>query len=83
MWLSRKRVSDQPLRVAAFVGRARCRARGECRRKEVSGTLRSASEGTTVGPFSGRLNVNEVPLEFRAFPLQDGKVNVGTIFPLQ
>jgi uncharacterized protein RhaS with RHS repeats len=51
--------------------------------KEVSAALRGASEGSAVGPFSGRLDVNEVPLEFRAFPLQDGKVNVGTIFPLQ
>lgn len=37
------------------------------------------SEGA---PFWGRLTVDGVLLEYRAFPLPGGQVNVGTIFPV-
>ena len=31
-------------------------------------------------PFSGRIEVNDQPVEYHAFPLENGDVSVGTIF---
>jgi hypothetical protein len=47
---------------------------------EVRSTLSLGSKGTTPGGFSGRITLNQLPVEYRALPQADGSINVGTIF---
>ncbi|MDE3211201.1 MAG: hypothetical protein KGM46_10705 [Pseudomonadota bacterium] len=49
---------------------------------EVNATLSMGTEGTAVGPFSGRISIDGTQVEYRAYPLPNGSVNVGTIFPV-
>jgi hypothetical protein len=51
--------------------------------REVNATISTATEGTAIGPFSGRLMINDVQVEYRAMPLSGGQVNVGTVFPVK
>ena len=49
----------------------------------VANGVASLQDSLSVGaPFSWRLAVDGVLLEYRAFPLPGGSVNVGTIFPV-
>jgi RHS repeat-associated protein len=50
---------------------------------EVNATLSMRTEGTAVGPFSGRISVGDTQVEYRAFPLSNGTTSVGTIFPVK
>ena len=34
-------------------------------------------------PFSGRVSVYDSLIEYRAWPLENGNINVGTIFPVR
>lgn len=49
---------------------------------EVRATIASASEGSTIGPFQGRLLIDNVPVQYNVYPLPNGWTNVGTIYPL-
>ena len=49
----------------------------------VASDVTALQNSLSVGaPFSGRLTVDGVLLEYRAYPLPGGSVNVGTIFPV-
>jgi RHS repeat-associated protein len=47
---------------------------------EINAIVDSLAEGA---PFSGRVTVDGTLLEYRAYPLPGGPVNVGTIFPVK
>ena len=50
---------------------------------EINASLSNVSQGSAVGPFSGRLTINDTQVEYRAYPLPNGAINVGTIFPVE
>lgn len=48
--------------------------------REVNATLSLGAEGSAVGEFSGRISIGGTQVEYRAHPLPNGTINVGTIF---
>lgn len=52
--------------------------------KAVSGSIDAMRSSMTIGAeVRGRFFVGDVLVEFRAYPLADGTVSVGTIFPVK
>jgi hypothetical protein len=43
----------------------------------------SVQGASAVGNFWGRLNVGGQTIEYRAFPLPSGAINVGTYYPIR
>lgn len=50
--------------------------------KAVANEIR-AVESTLAGPVSGRITVDGTLIQYNAFPLPGGNINIGTIFPVK
>jgi hypothetical protein len=49
---------------------------------EIEAMQAALAEGESLGSLSGRITVDGVLVQYNAFPLFGGSINVGTIFPV-
>jgi RHS repeat-associated protein len=50
---------------------------------EIQAMQAALAEGESLGSLSGRISVDDTLLQYNAFPLPGGRINVGTIFPVK